>query len=225
MQYLKGYNNKLPEYLTGTAFKTISLPLFYLRIVHDTATHFHALGLSLLAWFGLDARSSSKHDFNLISESPVHQTINKRVDGRVKHDHRVRNRIHRWTKALGAKVAHDVDNGICNPTDRKDNADDKDGQGGSLPYLLQSLFTREILKNWQNLNLLRSYSKYNHYFAKEALKVPIHPQRFIYISILCIIRINLKKIDWLNTSRDMLPQSSSFGHALWFGRAKLILVT
>lgn len=47
--------------------------------------------------------------FDLPSESLVQQSIYKRVNGRIEHDHRVRNGVHGWTEAVGFKMTDDVD--------------------------------------------------------------------------------------------------------------------
>lgn len=47
--------------------------------------------------------------FDLLSKSLVQQSIYKRVNSRIEHDHRVRNGVHGGTEAVGFKMTDDVD--------------------------------------------------------------------------------------------------------------------
>ena len=53
--------------------------------------------------------SAAYHDLEFVPESLVQQSIYKRVDSRIEHDHRVRNGIHGGTKAVSVEVTYDVD--------------------------------------------------------------------------------------------------------------------
>ena len=95
-------------------------------------------------WFalGMDLRwNTAEHSFHLIHETLVYQSVSKRIDGGIDHNHHMRNGNCNWAELVRANVIHDMEYGMCTPGNTKYSTYDYHCQSDSLANLQHTLYT------------------------------------------------------------------------------------
>ena len=76
--------------------------------------------------------TAAEHFFHLTPETLVYQSVSKRIDGGIEHNHYVRNGNCNWAELVGTNVIQYMKYGMCTPGNTKDSTYDDNCQGDSL---------------------------------------------------------------------------------------------
>ena len=96
---------------------------------------------SLSGWTPGLRWNAAEHSFHLVPETLVYQSVSKRIDGGIDHNHHMRDGNCNWAELVRANVIHDMEYGMCTPGNTKYSTYDYHCQSDSLANLQHTLYT------------------------------------------------------------------------------------